>query len=127
MKDINELFEEKFDSTLDTLNIFNSYQREELKKLRTEEEVIKITDQLMGSGKVYLIWKNISNKFGSSWPIWGDSALFPECHLVQLSITNLLILTHELAHIVDFERKSSNPHDDEFLKIWRSLCDKIFI
>ena len=124
MKTKEEEVEKKFNDALDELKIYEKLDRSLLKNIQSEEYIVNATNSLIQSGKVYIFIKKHALKFGSTWPVFEDSYIFPECHMVRISITNLLVLTHELAHIIDFERKASDPHDKTFMEIWRGLCIK---
>ena len=125
MKITDEEKEKKFDDALDELQIYCKIYRSELKKTRSEEFIVKATNNLIEAGKVYIFMRENALKFGSTWPIFEDSYIFPDHHMVQITVPNLIVLTHELAHVYDFDRKSNDFHDEIFFKIWRGLCMQI--
>jgi len=94
---------------------------------REDSFLAKIITELAPGESIYIISKYTKKKYGSTWPIWGDSSIIPEGHIIHISNPTVLVLCHELAHIKDFFRKNKkDDHDDIFLSYWENLCLSVY-
>jgi len=111
---------------LDLLGIFNVDTRIEAKVERSEEFLRWAVAMLAPDHNVYLAMVDSEERFGCTYPLFDESQIIPEGHMVLLSMPNLFVLTHEIAHILDYERKPSDNHDSTFMSIWANLLNKLY-
>lgn len=110
---------------LDMLGIHNVDIRIEAKVERSEEALRELAERLVPDHNVYLAMADSEERFGCTYPLFDESPIIPEGHMVLISMPNFFVLTHELAHVLDYERKPSDDHDATFMSIWADLLNKL--
>lgn len=110
-----------FDINMDRMHITDMETRIEMKLWRDEEVLLDAINFLLPKENVFLFLQENETAFGHTYPVFEDSYVIPEGHMLFLSCQNFFVLTHELAHIKDFKRNPSDAHDATFIKIWKEL------
>jgi len=114
-----------FDINMDRMNITDMNTRVEMKLRRNEEALLDAINFLVPKENVFLLLQENKTAFGHTYPVFDDSPITPEGHMLFLSCQNFFVLTHEIAHIKDFGRKPSDSHDLTFIKIWKDLINEL--
>jgi len=117
-------YDKYFLSEINRLKFGEQIDNDKLLKTLSEEEAGDLVSYLMPNSNIYIVFESNNEKYGFTFPMFEDSCIVPSGHRVHISIPNILVLTHELAHILDFDRNPHDCHDDIFIVFWKDLLIK---
>jgi len=116
-----------FVSKLNKLGFANKKDIDILLKNLSEEEAYSLVEYLMPESNIYIVFESNTTKYGYTFPMFEDSCIIPSGHRIHISNPNALVITHELSHILDFDRKPHDCHDCVFEVYWIRLLKRVVL